>query len=217
MRTTRITAHNNQVLEVFVQQHPIGFELWMVANIDKRRTVLKHYLTKDDLEADFAYARIGDLTWRDSSPNELPASRHSSAIEGENSIKRGIVVEYELLAYHFGVISLLSFDRKVWKVASQLIVGTWDDGIALLKLEANSQAVVKFSSGQSHPLNVGYIQSVPPDSWKFSDWQLFLMNDKNECGERLGILRVDEEELHFYSARRDCLAHVFHRVKAVDF
>ena len=217
MRTTAITIHNNQTLEVFVEKRKDGFELWMVGPMKaNHRAVLDHHLTHDDLEARLAYAKPGDLVWRDAAASEIPTEKHQNAIEGEKTIREGTFWDFEKLDQsvggHFGAIALLPVDRKESNAAKKALLGRWTDGVATLSVEPNNKLGWSCTD-LNHPLNVGEkIDGHAPDWWNFAMWGVALMNDKHKCGTHVGVLRVDERELHIEGVGRlHRLATVFHR------
>ena len=218
MRTTVITVHNNQTLEVFVEKRKDGFELWMVGPMKANdRAVLDHHLTHDDLEARLAYAKPGDLIWRDAAASEIPKEKHQNAIEGEITIQQGTFWDFEKLHQsvggHFGAMALLPMDRKESNASKKLLLGRWTDGVATLSMEPNHK--LQWScTDRRHPLNVGeQVHKHAPDWWNFAMWRVFLMNEKHKCGTHVGVLRVDERELHIEGVGGlHRLATVFHRV-----
>ena len=219
MRTIAITVHNNQILEVFVKKRKDDFELWTVGPIKRHRVILDHHLTHDDLEAHLAYVKSGDLIWRAASRSEIPADKHQNAIEMEETIKHGSFWDYEhwpeeagrSVARHLAPIVFLTTDKKEVTAAKKAILGRWTDGVVTLSIEPNNK--LKWSCADSnHSLNVGEkIHGHPPDWWNFAMWRLALINDKHKCGTHVGVLRVDEHELHLDSSRPHRLAHVFRR------
>ena len=219
MRTISITVHNNQKLEVFVEKRKHGFELWKVGSIKGCRTVLDHCLTHDDLEAHLEYAGINDLVWRDAVRSEIPVEKHLSAIQMEETIKRETLVDFEKglhqpLVYHFAsTVNLIPVDRKEWNVAKKAILGRWTDGVATVGFESDAKLKWSCPMDRPHPFNSG-AHTYTPDWWNFASWQLHLMNDEHKTGMRIGVIRVDEQELHIWSENHaHRLAHVFRRVK----
>lgn len=213
MRASEIILHNNQTLEVFTQPHDDGFELWKISTIKGKRTVLDHYLTHDDLERRFAYVEPGDIVWRDANPNEIPGEKHASARETEKSIERGTFWDLQSIAGHVGAIDLVPLDRKAFSAATKAILGEWTDGAVTLTLEPESRLKFSCLLEARHPLNMGsQMHGQKPDWWGFAYWQLSLLNYEKRSGQRTGVLRVDNKELHIYSEQPDRLAHVLHRV-----
>ncbi len=212
VRTANITVRNNQVLEMFTEPHESGFEFWLVAVIKGQRTVLSHHLTRDDLERRFCYARPADVVWRDASASELPHQKHRSAVEEEKTIARSTFWELHRLADYVSVINVLPNDRKTLDAARKAILGKWTDGVASLSFGPDHRLHWSCALGQPHPLNMGSrTVGQEPDWWSFEAWQLHLMNSERKCGQRIGILHVDDRELHVYSTQPDRLAHVLHR------
>lgn len=217
MRKTNVTVRNNQTLEVFTQGRGEGFEIWTVGLVKERRTVLSHHLTHDDLEARLCYARPGDLTWKNATRSEIPVEKHLSAVQEEESIKRGTFVDnakeqQRSVTWHLGVNNLLSLDRKVCNAAKKAILGTWTDGIASVGFEPQSKLTWSCPMAQPHLLNSGVrVHKRIPDWWSFASWELYLMNAMHKCGMHLGVLHVDDRELHLFSDQPDRLAHVFRR------
>lgn len=219
MRATAITVHNNQEVEIFVEKRKDGFGLWIVGPIKGSRTVIDHHLTHDDLEAWLAYAKPGDLVWRDATASEIPTEKHQNAVEMEATIKQGKFMDYEdwpeesqrSVARHFGSISLLTTDRKETNAANKAILGRWTDGVVTLNIEPNNKLGWSCSN-RNHPFNIGEkVHGHAPDWWNFAMWRLHLMNDKHKCGTHVGVLRADEHELHFEGGGPHRLATVFHR------
>jgi hypothetical protein len=217
MRTTQITVHNNQRFEIFTQRQGDGFEFWTVATIKARRMILDHHLTHDDLEAHLTYAQPGDLIWKNATPSEVPTEKHSSAVEMEGSIKRGVFVDLadqpnQLLAYHLTSMSLIPVDRKTWNFAKKVIHGQWADGFAKVVFDPDCKLKWSCPLDRPHPLNSGArTHGQKPDWWNFANWQLHLMNSEHKCGMRTGVLRVDEQEFHIFSDQPDRLAHILRR------
>jgi hypothetical protein len=220
MRTTVVTVHNNQELEVFIKKQEDGFELWTVGPVKGCRMVLDHHLTHDDLEARLQYAKPSDLVWRDATHSELPAEKHQNAIEMENTIKQGTFLDYEnwpeevsrSVARHLGSIVFLTADKEEMNAAKKALLGQWTDGVATLTLEPNNR--LRWScTDRNHPLNVGEkVHGRAPDWWNFAIWRLALMNNEYKCGTHIGVLCVGEQELHLDSSRPHRLADVFRRV-----
>jgi hypothetical protein len=214
MRACAFTVHNDQELEVFVEKRRDGFEIWMVGPVEGNRMVLDHRLTHDDLETSLAYARAGDLIWRNATISELPVEKHQNAIEMEETIKQGTFIDFERLHQtvfgHFGAIALLALNGES-QSAEKALLGRWTDGILTLSIEANNN--LRWScTDLLHPLNVGErVHGHAPDWWNFALWRLHLLNVKYKCGMHVGILRVDEHELHFENVQSNQMAHVFHR------
>ena len=217
MRTVALTVHNNQKLEIFTQALKDGFELWTAGMVAGRRIILTHYLTHDDLEARLEYASPHDLVWKEAAPSALPEAKHAAAFEWEASIKRGAFVDSNIkqqhsVSSHLDVINLLPLDRKVWNFAKKAILGRWTDGVATVVFEPDSKLQWSCPLDCQHPLNIGaLIHKVEPNWWNFASWQLPLMNHEHKKGIRLGVLRVDDGELHVLSIHQDRLAYILRR------
>lgn len=217
MRNTTFTVRNNQMLEVFTKRHGPGFELWTVGLIKERRSVLSHYLTHDDLEARLAYAEVGDLLWRNATIAEIPNEKHTAAAQWEESLRRGVFVDNDMqqrhsVASHFDVINLLPLDRKTWNIAKNVILGKWTDGNASVCFEPQSKLQWSCPMERPHLLNrYARVDGRIPDWWSFASWQLHLMNSEHKCGIRVGVLRVDQNELHLLSDQQDHLSHIMKR------
>jgi hypothetical protein len=213
MRTTSITVHNSHRLGIFTELKQEGFEIWIVGEIKGERLVLQHVATHDDFERKLTYSEKGDLIWTDANASDIPAKKHIVAAEMEKSISRGSFVDPPRIVDHFAVVNLLPLDRKILNSAKKAIIGRWYDDNASFELGRDSRLTVASSCEPAHPLNyVMRAHGVKPDSWSFENWQLHIMNSDRKCGERIGVLRVDSDELHFYSCQSEQLAHVFKRV-----
>ena len=219
MRTFSILVRSNQKFEIFVEKINRGFEIWQVGPIKGHRTVLDHYLTHDDLEAHLEYLHAGDLAWADAARSQIPNEKHLSAIQMEESIKRGTFIDQKTewnkpLAYHFASpVNLIPINRKEWNIAKKAMLGRWTDGVATVDFEPDAKLKWSCPTDKPHPFNSGtrghgYI----PDWWSFASWQLHLMNDEYKIGMRIGVLRVDDHELHVWSeSHPHRLAHIFRR------
>ena len=140
----------------------------------------------------------------------------------EESIKRGTFVDFEKglhqpLVYHFASVNLIPLDRKEWNVAKKAMLGRWTDGIATVNFKPDAKLTWSCPTDRPHPFNSGVRGGGHiPDWWSFASWQLHLMNDEHKVGMRIGVLRVNEQELHVWSENHPHrLAHVFHREKSV--
>lgn len=214
MRTTTISVHNNQAIEVFTQRKEEGFELWMVGTIKGNRMVLDHHLTHDDLENRLRYQQPNDLEWREAVQSEIPSLKHSNAEEMEETINRGKFIDNESVVaqFGFGSIDLLPNDRKTLNAAKKAILGQWTDG--QVKIVFNSESKLTLHGlCRDHLLNRVRNPNDPVrDWWSFASWQLWFMNAEQKIGQRIGVLRLDQEELHVFNDKPDCLAHVFRRL-----
>jgi len=217
-----ITIHNNQNFEIFVEKLKLGFELWKVGPIKGHRVILDHYLTHDDLEAKLNYVNSGDLGWRNAKPSELPSEKHLSAIQMEQTIKQGRYIDFEKrlnqpLVYHFAsTVNLIPIDRKAFNVAKKAILGRWTDGIAAVDFKPEAKLDWICPIKEPHPFNSGVrTHGYQPDWWSFVGWQLCILNNKHKAGLRVGVLRVDEQELHVWNENQPHkIAHIFYRDKA---
>ena len=182
MRTVAITVHNNRKLELFVEGRKEGFEVWIVGPVRRRRTLLDHRLTHDDLETRLQYAEAGDLVWRDGAEAEIPVKKHRNAIETEGTIERGTFWDYDNplldeteamareaiglpkytgpsrrnVANHLGAIVLLSEDTDEAErtTLEDAILGRWTDGVVTMCFERGHKLQWSCAERQ-HPLNVG--------------------------------------------------------------
>jgi hypothetical protein len=214
MKKTTIRIHHNRNIELFVEKRNDGFEIWIVGLFQKKRLVLDHHLTHDDLEARLEYANCGDMLWCEAENGEIPDEKHQNAIEAEKNI--ATFWDYEKLhqsvAGHLSAIVLLSTDTAEQKVTEQALLGRWTDGIVTVSFESNNRLQWSCVDRQ-HPLNVGErVHGHAPDWWNFGLWEIALLNNDHKCGTRVHVLRVDEQELHFFSNHPHRIAHVFRRV-----
>jgi len=215
MRTTSLSVHNDQILEIFTEpreEHPGQFFVWMVGDIKGQRTVLNHFATQDDYERRLCYIRPGDILWRDADNLDIPSTKNQNAIENEELIEQGVLWDDPRLWCYFGN-QFPPVSRKALNAARKLIVGDWSDGTITLSFRPDSQLHIDFPAPASHhrflftSTNVNHA-----DWWGLGRWFLFLMNDKQKCGEKIGLWKCDEHELHIYSDQEDVLVHPFHRV-----
>jgi hypothetical protein len=216
MRKTSITVHNTQRLDVFIEKRRNGFQLWIVGVVNGHRVVFDHHLTHDDLEAHLAYAVPGDLVWRDAVGSDIPLEKHKNANQMEDTIKQGTFWDFEKLgqsmAAHFGAVSVLPRDRKELNAAAKAVIGRWTDGIVTLSVEPGHKLGWSCVD-RNHPLNLGErIHGHSPDWWNFAAWRLHLMNNKHKCGTHVGVMRVDERELHVDANAPHRLVTVFRRI-----
>ena len=224
MRTFSITIHNNLNLEVFVEKLKNGFEVWKVGAVKGRRVILDHYVTHDDLEAKLDYANCGDLVWTDASISELPSDKHLSAIQMEQTIKQGIFIDFEKglkqpLIHHFGnIVNLFPVDRKVFNAAKKAILGRWVDSTASVDFKPDAKLNLVCPTDMPHPFNSGVrTHGFYPDWWNFAGWQLSLFNNEHKNGMRIGVIRVDDQELHVWNeSHSHKLVHVFYRAKTTE-
>lgn len=221
MRTVSISISNNQKVELFVDKIKEGFEFWAVGIINGQRVVIDHHLTHDDLPARLEYAQREDLIWREAGRSEIPVGKHKNAVEKEETMGRGVFWDYEhwdrhSMTEHLGAIAFLPNDRKELITAKKKLLGRWTDGVLTFSVEPNH--MLKWScSDPKHPLNLG--NSAPgsaPDWWNFGKWNFFLMNTKHKAATYVGVVRVNDQELHL-----GCCGHlhrmvqIFHRIVSV--
>jgi hypothetical protein len=241
MRTVDILVHGEKRLQIFVGKHKCHFELWVAGPIKGRQILLDHHLTHDDLEARLGYAKTGDLDWRNATQSDIPTEKHENAIEMEKTIKRQTFYDYddpqldkiEALARqalglsqcfkthcsvtkHLDSIALLAADKEGINEAKKALLGQWSDGVVTLTIKPGHK--LQWScKDRDHPLNVGErVHEHPPDWWDFNLWELGLMNDAHKCGTHVGVLRVDERELHLNSSHPHQIAHVLHRDRDIE-
>jgi hypothetical protein len=218
MRTTRLSVHNNQRVELFTRRRAgRAYELWVVISAGNSRLVHDHYFTHDDLEGSLAYARRGDLMWRDAAPAELPRRVGSTGVVVGKAIPKGKIIDFESPRYHLlSAIGGLPIDRRALAAARRTIVGTWSDGPAVACLEPHS-ALRLSCDATRHPFSI--TPPCPaPDRWRLQRWQLHMMNAAHGCGLRVAVIQVDDAELHVAAAptgglvdRQRKLVHVFKR------
>lgn len=218
MRTAEITVYNNQKLEVFVEKRKDYFEIWTVGPIKGHRMLLDHHLTHDDLEARLEYAKPGDVVWRDADCSELPVLKHPRAMGYEKTVKREFFLDFENMLQeinrsvtgHLAGIIFLITDRRELRAAKKILLGRWTDGVLTMGLEPNNK--IEWScTDQNHRLNWEFREHVP-DWWNFAMWRLGLMNMVYKCGTHVGVLRVDDQELHLHGGSPHRLARIFRRV-----
>jgi len=214
MRTVSIAVHNNHTLELFVQKRKTAFELWQVGIVNGRRILLDHYLTHDDLEAKLSYAEPGDLVWEDTKRSHIPAEKHRNVLQREKMAKRDSFSDFDKigqkLLYHFaGCINMFSIDRKAFNHAKKVILGHWTDGVVAAFFEPEHKIKLSYPMDRPHSLNAS-VRMV--NWWAFGRWQLHLL-DEHKTGIRIGVLRVDEHELHVYSQIHNRIAHIMYRAR----
>jgi hypothetical protein len=214
MRTTSFSVRNTQKLEVFVEKLEDGFEIWIVGKINEQRIVLDHHLSHDDLERHLEYSKSGDLIWHDTLRSEIPAIKDQWAIEMEDTIKRGVFWD-EAPSSHFDSIKLLAREKKDWLPVKETMLGAWTDGILNFTFESKNK--LQWSCNDpTHWLNVG-AQGPAPDWWNFALWGLAFMHGVGTVHatgmNNIGVLHVDDQELHIRNCRSARLAYIFHRDK----
>lgn len=214
MKTTTIPVHNGNQLDVFVEKKNDGFELWTVGTIKGTRQVLDHHLTHDDLEKRLHYQKPGDLSWEDTIPSKIPTEKHANAIEMEGTIKRRKRIDQPSVVAHlgFGSIDLLGMERKTLNATKAAIMGRWTDGQVMLILEPNNKLEISSLGSRPNFFDNCWPPSYPTrDWWNFAMWRFHTLNKEKQIGQTMAVLRVDEQELHFYSNTPDQMAHVFKR------
>ncbi len=216
MRTCAIPVRNNQVLEVFVEKRPIGFEVWTVGLVKKIRLILRHSITHDDWEQRLHYLKPNDLTWRDTPESDLPVVKHAVALEQEQQIiKRGCFQDSDNLIYEIAnSLNIITTDRKAANIAKKAILGRWTDDVVSIVFTADSKLEFSLPRDEKHPLDMCMRGGRPvPNWWSFASWTLHLMHRSPEYvgGQRTNVVQVDERELHVYSDQADRIAHVFIR------
>lgn len=222
MRTVSITVHNNEKFEIFVKRKKSEFELWNVGPVKGRRRILDHYLTHDDLEAKLEYANSGDLVWRNAKESDLPRGNYFSASKLEAAANARMFLDFKTnlaqpLVYHIASsVNLLPLVRKVFISAQKTIMGCWTDGTARVSIKSGSELAFSYLIERPHPLNSHWrMHGYHPDHWNFKGWQLFLWNKEHGTAMRIGVIRVDERELHIWNEQHPHrIAHVFRRLNA---
>lgn len=215
MRTTSLSVHNDQILEIFIEpreEHPGQFLIWMVGDIKGQRTVLDHLATQDDLEQQLSYIRHGDMIWKSADKLDIPLAKNQSAIENEKTIEQGALWDHPCSLCWMATI-WLPISRKTLNAAKKLIIGEWSDGVVNLSFKPNSQFHIDFPAPplNHHPLLFAS-DYVGADRWNLSRWLLFLMNDKRNRGYKIGGWKCDEHELHIFGDQKDVLVHPLRRV-----
>jgi len=211
MRTVVIPAYTSNQLELFVDRLDNGFELWAVGLVKGQRVVIDHHLTHDDLEKRLEYARPEDLIWSDADRSEIPAKKHKQAIEMEQTIKDGRGF-WDGISSNLSALDFLDRDRKDTAAAKKAILGQWTDGV--LTFSVGPLNGLRWSCADSnHWLNIGSkARWTPPNWWNLSSrWELHLMNNDKMCGTHVGVLHVDEHELHIRGGHLNRIVHVFRR------
>jgi hypothetical protein len=213
MRATNLVVHGNQVFEIFTRRATSRLrELWVAGTMKRRRVLIHHYLTHDDLEAGLSYAKHGDLVWADVSPSSIPRRSVDLGFVMGGNVPQGHVIDHAWLAYHLPIESL-PMDRIALAGARRRIPGLWSDGAIRVTLGPSRSATLSQPTPRGHPLTVDR-GCPPPDRWALSRWQLFLTSSQGHCGLRVAVLRVDDGELHIARARGQGgrIAHIFRRV-----
>jgi hypothetical protein len=216
MRTVSIPVYTSKKLELFVERVKDGFELWAVGIVKGQRILIDHHLTRDDLETRLEYARPEDLIWRDAERSEIPAEKHTMAIQMEETIyeRRGF---WDGVTSNLAAIRVLVTDRKEANAAKKAMLGRWTDGVVTLSLEPDHRLQWTCTHSR-HWLNVwGQDGKQSPDWWNMSSWELGFLAGKNTpkaCGTHSGVVHVDEKEFHIRGGHINRIVHVFQKVQA---
>jgi hypothetical protein len=116
--------------------------------------------------------------------------------------------------YHFAsTVNLIPIDRKAFNVSKKAILGRWTDGTVVVNFKPDAKLEWSCSTNEPNPFNSGArTHGYHPDWWSFVSWQLSLINNEHKAGLRIGVLRVDERELHVWEENHpNKMAHVFFR------
>jgi len=214
MRTVTIPVYASKRLELFFDKRDHDYELWTVGIAKGQRVVIDHCLTHDDLETRLEYSRPEDLVWQEARRLDIPTEKHKLAVEREDSIMRG--------KFQHGASSIftsfffLDRDRKDTAAAKKAILGGWTDGVLSFVMEPNNK--LQWScDDKKHWLNIG-AYGPAPDWWTLSGvWELHLMANMGKpkaCGTHVGVVHVDERQLHIRGGHLNRIVHVFNRVQA---
>lgn len=182
----------------------------MVGRVKGQRVVLSHFITREHLEGCLLYAQAGDLVRGDAQNSQIPSQKTKVVMEEEEVINRGRFLDLGRVGYYFNCLTWLPLDRKTWNGAKRALLGRWTDGVATITFCPESRVTVLCPPAGSHPLYIASHEN-HVDRWEATSWMVYLMNEARQRGERLGIYRCDEHELHVSSKQRDRLVHVFHR------
>lgn len=240
MDKTRISVFNNQFVEGYVAQRPEGYEFWLVGIVDGERTVLDHHLTHDDIVGHLEYSKPKDVTWVGAAESEIPEKKHRHTIEMEETIERRVfwdgnnserdarIAELaktmglpvpetrpeRAVAHHFKSMDFLKYDRRELTAAGCWLLGQWTDGVIALTL-AEDHKLSWSNTSPEHCLKSAIRTVKNPDWWGFAKWGLGIMCTHPQVGTSLGVIRVDEQELHLSSSIPNRIADVLCRVGQV--
>ena len=184
MHTTFFHTRNDQKVELFFEGQGESFELWVVGPQANQRTILNHYLTRDNIAARLRYTKSLLLTWAPAGPGELPAAKSEIALKDEETMESGTFWESEDLIDHLGAIAALDREPAALESARRLLPGEWSDGSSTLGFGPDGafQGRIAAAAAQRFLRAVAKIQ---PDEWSFSEnWQLRLLNRESRKADR---------------------------------
>jgi hypothetical protein len=210
MQTTFFHTRNDQKVELFFEGRGESFELWVVAPRANQRTILNHYLTRDNIAARLRYTKSVLLAWAPAEPGDLPAAKSEIALKDEETMDSGTFWESEDLIDHLGAIAALDRDPAALDSARRMLAGEWSDGSSSVGFgpEGGFEGKIAPSAVQRFLRAAAKIQ---PDEWSFSEnWQLRLLNRQSRKAERTIVHKVTHSELHL-GGTGNCLAFVLKR------
>jgi hypothetical protein len=213
MQSTSFLTRNDQKIEMFLEQHRDCFELWVVGPAGGRRTVLNHYLTRDNLYSRLRYTKTLLLKWTPAGREQIPVERSANALKDEESMESGTYWDSEDLCDHLGAAATLDIDRPAFETARRRLIGTWLDGTSVLTFGTDSYFQGSIASQPSHSF-LRSVAKIEPDEWHFTDsWQLRLLNRQSRKTDRTMVHCVTESELHL-AGGGNCVAFVLKRQAA---
>jgi hypothetical protein len=210
MQTTSFQTRNNQRVEIFFKAREECFELWVVGPQAGERTILNHYLTRDNLAARLRYTKSMLLTWAPAGPGDLPAAKSEIALKDEETMDSGTFWESEDLIDHLGAVAALDREPMELESARRLLEGEWSDGSSVLGFGAQGafRGQIAPTAAQRFLRAAAKLQ---PDEWGLSEnWQLRLLNRGSRKADRTTVHRVTDSELHV-GGTGNCLAFVMKR------
>ncbi len=210
MQTTSFQTRNNQTLEIFTEKRSGCFEVWIVGPQEGRRTILNHYLTRDNLQARLRYTKTELPAWLVAQPDSLPELKSAFALKDEESLEVGTFWDSPELSEHLGAVAALDCNQTTLEAARADLVGYWTDGSSTLSFGPDASFSASLAPNPVHPFLRAVAKSCP-DQWLLSEsWQIRVMNRETRKADRTVVHRVLPAELHL-GGTGNCIAYVFKR------